>query len=52
MEKLKTYIIFPVNGYTASFTGYNKRFLNDNDAMQWIENTLDLSLGWRYIVID
>ena len=52
MEKLKTYIIFPEVGYTTSFTGYRKEFLDDSEVMQWIENTLDLSINWRFVAID
>lgn len=49
---MKTYIIYPKNSYTESFTGYKKQFLNASECIQWIENTLDLPQNWAFKLLD
>jgi len=46
---MKKYIIFSEFSYIKEF--YQKEFNNNQECIQWIENTLDLSNNWRFRII-
>lgn len=46
---MNTYIIFSEFSYIKEF--YKKHFQNNQEAIQWIENTLDLSKTWKFRII-
>lgn len=46
---MKTYIIFSELSYIKEW--YRKQFINNQECIQWIENTLDLSKNWKFKII-
>lgn len=46
---MKTYIIFSEYDFEPF---YKKQFNNNEECIQWIENTLDLSKNWHFRIIN
>lgn len=46
---MNNYIIFSEFSYIKEW--YKKQFINNQECIQWIENTLDLSQNWKFKII-